>query len=364
MKRVLHVIDSLSCGSGMMSFIMNYYRIIDKNTIQFDFLYFLDSEVSFESEILSLGGKCYKISKPSLNISFFRDISNFLKNNSSNYIAIHCHPIFSSSYISIFKKRYNIEHIIQHSHTSQYSSHTFGKIRNKFLLSLADHNITEYAACSPEALLLFSKKSINKKKSVIIPNSIDYNIFKYSQTKRNYIRNMYSISSETIVLGHVGRFSKEKNHKLLIDIFKEYHKNNPQSILLLVGDGPLKKEIIAMIRKNALEKSIILVGRVNNVEDYYSAMDIFIFPSLFEGFGLSTIEAQVNGLLCIVSRNVPKCTKITNKIFYCDNINEYLDIINKYSLYTNRNKIEVNKSYDLNNNVKNLEKFYLNLDKK
>lgn len=365
MKRVLHVIDSLSCGSGMMSFIMNYYRNIDRKKIQFDFLYYSDSKLNFEKEIVSLGGNCYKISKPSLSIAFFKEVSDFLKRNSKKYMAIHCHPIFSSSYISLFKKKYNINHIIQHSHTSQYSSHLFGKIRNKIFLYLADHNITEYVACSPEALLLFPKKSIKHKKNIIINNSIDYDKFTFSQPKRDFIRKKLSISKNTIVMGHVGRFSKEKNHSMLIDIFNSYHKKNANSILLLVGDGSLKSQIIEKIKKDGLDDVVIFVGRVKDVENYYSAMDIFVFPSIFEGFGLSAIEAQVNGLLCVVSNNVPKCVKISNRIFYCDDIKDYINIIEKNKLILkniNRNDIIIDKKYDCSNNVEILEKFYLNLD--
>lgn len=360
MKRVLHVIDSLTCGSGMMSFIMNYYRNIDRKKIQFDFLYYKDAKISFKDEIESLGGTCYKIPKPSLAPSFYKEVSKFLCDNSNRYCAIHCHPIFTSLYIGLFKKKYNIKHIIQHSHTSKLSSHFTGIIRNRIILDLAGKYITEYAGCSNEALDLIKRSERNKKETIIINNIIDYDKYKYNLKNRNKIRKEYKISDDCILMGHVGRFSKEKNHDLLIGIFNEYHKKVPNSKLILVGDGPLFQKIKNKISDYNLEESVIITGRVTNPEIYYSSMDLFVFTSNFEGFGLAVVEAQVNGLMVFASKNVPKYTNISNNIFYIDDQNA-IDYVNKINInYHNydRNNVVIEDNFDLKCNVKKLEDFY------
>ena len=365
MRRILHVINSLSCGSGMMSLIMNYYRAIDKKKYQFDFLYFDEVGLDYKNEIESLGGIFYKIRRPSLSVSFYRDISEFLKENSNKYYAIHCHPIIAAAYIGIFKQKYNIKYIIQHSHTSKLSSHIFGILRNKMLLCYSKRYITNYIGCSKESLQLISKKELNKKNNVIINNCIDYNRFKFNVKDRVNIRKKFDIREDTILVGHVGRFSNEKNHELLIKIFEEYHKIHKNSKLLLVGEGPLKKNIYEFVDKMKISCDVIFVGNVIDVEKYYSAMDFLVFPSVFEGFGLTTVEAQVNGLFVFASKNVPGCTKISNRIFFVDrDVNDYISSIDdNYRYNLNRNNIKISFDYDIKKNVSDLIKFYNNLGK-
>lgn len=368
MNKVLHVVSSLGRGSGVMSFIMNYYRNINTKKISFDFLYFYDVEQSYLDEIVKMGGNVYKIGYPKNIFSFLKKISLFFSNRKNEYIAIHCHPIYSFFFISIMAQKAGIHNIIQHSHTTKYSNKFLSSIRNRFIMMFSKKLITVCAACSKDALCVFPKINLKNKSVIIINNAIDIDKYSYNPKYKEKIRNEFNISENSVVIGNISRFSSEKNHDILIDIFYKFHKKYNNSKLLLIGDGYLKDNIKNKVIYLGLEECVIFAGIRSNTNEILSAMDVFVLPSSFEGFGIVAIESQANGLLTICSKGVPDSVIITDKavkmdVYGDDNIKNIVNYMIENINYNRKVDMGVLKktNYNIKNECKKLEDFYLSL---
>ena len=372
-KRILYIVNSLGQGSGVMSFIMNLYRNIDREKVQIDFLVGTHKEQSYEKEILELGGKIYNLPVPKKisfknYIDFKNRINLFFKESNYKYDIIHSHvPIFNIFYFPIAKK-YDVKHLITHSHSIQSSSSFLGKIRNFFLLINSNKLANIYFACTEQAaIFLFGKNKVENGKVNIVKNAIDSQKFKYSEEERQRIRKELEIEGK-FVIGHVGRFSKEKNHIFLIDIFYETLKLHDESILLLAGDGDLMPYIKDKVLELGISEKVKFLGIRNDINKIMQAMDTFILPSTFEGLGIVVIEAQSTGLPCFVSTNVPEDVSITELIthlslekspkYWAEKIVKKGNLNKERANYSEKIK---NANYDISDNAKWIEKFYLRL---
>lgn len=363
MIRVLHFVSSIG-RNGVMNFLMNYYKRLDKSKIRFDFVYYFDTENSFEKEIIENGGKIYKIEKPSFKKSFREQYKRIIKNNS--YKIVHCHPIYLFFFIGKISKKNGVKHIIQHSHSSKYSNNFISSVRNKLLMVLFNKRITDFAACSEDALNLFPQKVKKQKKYTILTNAIEINKFIFNEENRKQIRKEFNISNKTKVIGHVGRFTPEKNHSVLLKIFQEYNKKNNDSILFLIGDGDTKESMVDFAKKLKISDKVIFAGVRNDVEKILSAFDFFIFPSIYEGLGIVAIEAQANGLFTICSQGIPDDAIVSNIAIKTD-INDtknIVSLIEKNEIYNRKNMYkEISDSgFNIDLQKEKLEEFYLSLD--
>ena len=300
--RVLHFVSSLSLNSGVMAVIMNYYRHIDRNKIQFDFIHFDDmaSNKTYQDEIALLGGKTYLISKPSLSLSSLRDIINFFNCHDGEFAIIHIHEVYLTFLLAPISHKHGIR-VITHCHSTRFSEKFFSATRNRLLCLGINYMTDSRLACSKQAGVFLYGSHANFS---VINNAIEINKFLFSPFKRNKIRRSLAIDDK-IVIGHVGRLNKSKNHKFIIEIFNIFHHYYKNSILLLVGDGPELYEIKDQIKSCNLDSCVYCLGMRADVADIYNAMDLFLFPSLFEGLGIALIEAQVNGISCLASSCIP-----------------------------------------------------------
>ncbi len=363
MIKILHIVSTIGKSSGVMNVIMNYYSKI-YHDIQFDFLYFSEVENDFSKEIKQYGGNIYNIGKPYFSISYSRKVKNFFKNHYNQYKAIHCHPLFSYIFFANHAKVYGINHVIQHSHTTQYSNKKISAIRNYIIIKLSRFFVTDYIACSKNATIVFPK--CKRESSFILNNAIDSKKYMYNPKSREKIRQELNIPFDYKVIGHIGRFSSEKNHKELLRIFKLYHYKEPKSVLVLVGDGKLKQEILCDIKKLDLESSIIMTGIRNDVNVLLSSFDFFILPSIFEGFGIVAIEAQASGLMTYCSLGVPNVAIITKlaKKFDVNTEKEFVvDDMLRHSEYKRENMCECIKKacFDIDEEAKKLKAYYKSL---
>lgn len=309
MKRILHFLPNLDVSSGSTTVVMNYYRKINRENIQFDFLYFEDSKTDYIDEVSTLGGRVFKIDRPDFSKESICQLQTFFKMHQGDWEILHCHPVYAAVVIGSIAKKNGIKHVIQHSHSSKFGNTKKSGIRNFIISRLNPLVVTDYFACSLEAAKLLGWRFVWKDKVKILHNAIDCERFKFNINVRNDIRKEYQIAEDTVVIGHSGRFSVEKNHQYLLDVFLHYHKFNPNSKLMLLGDGSEKENICNFILKNGLEKDVILLGRQKQPENYLCAMDMFVFPSFYEGISLALIEAQCSGLCCYVS----DCVDIKSK---------------------------------------------------
>lgn len=360
--RIAQIMGKMNSG-GVESFVMNYYRNIDRNEIQFDFIVDEDSLLPQKEEIEKLGGKIIKVPKYEKIIKYIFILTKILKKN--NYKIVHSHlnslsvfPLFCA-YVAGVPVR------IAHSHSTSNKNEKIKNIIKEILKPFSKLFATDFCACTQHAAKwLFGKKALKQRKIEIIPNAIDINKFKFDINVRNSLRNKLGIKNK-FVIGHVGRFMKQKNHEFLIDIFSKIHKEKEDTILLLIGDGPLEEKIINKVKKLKLEESVLFIGTTDKVEDYMCAIDLFVFPSLYEGFGMVTIEAQCSGLPCIVSSELPDDVNVSNLIKFLPLnkkklwIKEIIKAIDNPIIRNTNNKNIIQNGYDIfqSNNI--LQELYI-----
>lgn len=372
--RILHIVGIMNMG-GLENLIMNVYRNIDRDKIQFDFLVTREEKGIFDDEIKSLGGKIYNIPHMSkIGYSkYTKTLYNFFINN-PQYKIVHCHrDALSSIYLKQAKKA-NIPVRIAHSHNIRLAETKNIKgmlmtVVKRCCMPFTVRNSTDYFACSKEAGEWLFGNDIDEKFK-IIKNGIDTKKYIYDKVDFNIVRKNLNISEETLLIGHVGRFDIQKNHEFLINIINELNKEIDDFKLCLVGDGTLKLDIEKKVESIGLQDKVLFLGIRNDVNELMKAFDIFAFPSLFEGLGIVLIEAQTTGLKCIVSDQVPKEADMQVdllKYLTIEDTSRWIEEIK--SIYTNREQIRRNRfsnyekiknnGYDIYNTTNYLQDFYI-----
>ena len=296
-------------GGGVESVVMNYYRHIDKNKVQFDFICDNDSTRIPKEEIEKLGGKIILIPPYQQPFKYHKELKRVLKNG--NYKIVHSH-ISTMSFFSLWAaKSAKVPVRIAHAHSTTNKQEKQKNLMKQVLRPFSKVFATDYFCCSELAgRWLFGNKTYDKGKVYLLNNAIDVDKFKYDENIRKEKRNELKIKDNEFVIGHIGRFVKQKNHDFLIDIFNEIYKQNKDTILLLAGEGPLKEEIENKVKKLGLEKNVMFLGQRNDANELYQAMDAFVLPSLYEGLPVVGVEAQAAGLLCFFSTDMTKETKV------------------------------------------------------
>lgn len=362
--RVLQVLGGLEAG-GAESFVMNLYRKIDKSKVQFDFVKHITHKGVFEDEIHQMGGKVYQCPRYTgkNHFAYCKWWNNFFEEH-PEYHVIHGHV---RSTAAIYLKIANNHGLvtIAHSHSTSNGSGVSAMVKD--LMQLPIRNTADYLfACSDRAgEWLFGKKATKKPNYQMIPNGIDLSRFAFDEKKRFQMRKELFIDETALVLGHVGRMTEPKNHKFLLQLFAKYHSENPNSKLLLVGDGELYEEVKQQCKQLKIADDTIMVGSKTNTEDYYQAMDAFLFPSLWEGLGIVAIEAQANGLPCLVSENIPREALVEESVKVLDlrASDEWLLELSKISAGNRRLIDEKLRPYDVSIVAIRLQKFYLEHEK-
>ncbi len=292
---------------------MNYYRNIDKSKVQFDFIVDEDSSYIPREEIERLGGKVIIVPPYQKIFKYIRTLKKVFKEN--NYKIVHSNLNTLSVFPLFAAKLAGVPVRIAHSHSTSNKKEWKKNILKNILRPFSKVFATDYFACSEYAgRWLFGNKTFEEGKVTIIKNAIDVDKFKYNEEIRNKIRKQLNVE-EKFVIGHVGRFMEQKNHEFLIDIFNKIHMKRKESILLLIGDGPLEDKIKEKIKKLHLQDFVIFLGVKSNVNEYMQAMDVFLFPSLYEGLGIVAIEAQVSKLPVFISDAVPDEVMISDNIY-------------------------------------------------
>ncbi len=315
MIRILHMIGSLASG-GSQTMIMNLYRNIDRNEMQFDFIVDHPEDMIFDEEIKSLGGKIYVFPTfKGYNIVEIRKAWTDFFNNHPEYKVLHSHVrSYASIYLPIAKK-YGLKTVI-HSHSTSNGT-GFPAFVKQIMQYPLRFQADCYLSCSELAgEWLFGEKIVQSDKFQILPNAIDIKAYQFNADARNRVRNELNIGDEEILFGHVGRFHASKNPIFLLKVFQEIHKRMPNSKLVMVGDGELRNKIETAIHQLKIEKDVFLLGTRKDVKDIVQAMDCFLFPSCWEGVPVTVIEAQASGLPCFVSDTVTKDVGISEQVHY------------------------------------------------
>lgn len=342
--------------AGIENMLMNYYRSIDRSVVQFDFLTHRPNIGAYDEEIRSLGGRIYHAPRlyPHNYKEYFRYMNDFFLNH-KEYKIIHSH-IDAMSYLPLLAaKMNNIPIRIAHSHSTSIE-YDYKWLLKEIFKGLIPAVATSYAACSYDAgKFLFS----HRKNIKIVYNAIDINRFGFDKKVRDDKRVELNLN-DRFVIGHVGRFTKVKNHRFIINVFEEIVKMRENAFLLLVGDGELRNEISLLVHQRKLEDKVLILSNRDDVSELYQAMDVFVLPSKYEGLGMVAVEAQISGLKVLVSSNIPSEVAISDDLEFCklnkkvwvDRILdlEYCDRTTRYS-----------RQYDIEEASKQLMDYYIGM---
>ena len=295
-KRVAQMLYSMGMG-GVENLLMNIYRNVNRENYQFDFILQTEEKSFFDDEIRKLGGRIYRIPRFEKHpIKHVKELYKILKEN--NYIAFHRHTASSVVFIDLaVAKKAGVKVRISHSHNTSHA--------NKFLNTIFKPILYKYStkclACSKNAgIWLYGARNFE-----VLNNAIECKKYKFEPNIRNAYRTELGLSNSDIAITHVGRFNEQKNHRYLIKVFAELCKKSDSYKLFLCGDGPLRSEIEKMCKENNIEKKVFFLGIREDINNILQAMDIFTFPSLYEGLGIVLIEAQMTNLPSIVSCEIP-----------------------------------------------------------
>ena len=361
MKRIL-VFGMTENPGGVESFLVNYYRNIDRDRIQFDFLCNSHNPVAYEEELISLGGRTYHITARSKNPGLYKkELNHLFKEHSYDWSAIwvNVSSLANIDYLKIAKK-YGIQKRIIHSHNSRNMDSKLRGLLHEWNKRSLQKWATDFWACSDDAAKWFYKDELLPK-AVIIHNAIDVGRISYDEDNRKAIRSKLQIDENTYVIGNVGRLHFQKNQGFAIDVFREYLKMNPDSRLVLIGQG----EDGDMLRKRAadLGEKVLLAGVQSDIQGWLSAFDLFLFPSLFEGLSISAMEAQGNGVPVLASDKVipPEVKIAPNFIFFSldRSAEEWAQMITQikagYKRCRDTRKAFIEKGFDISTEAKKLE---------
>ena len=347
-------------GGGVEAVVMNYYRNIDRNKIQFDFICDSDSTAIPYEEIEKLGGSVILVPPYQKIFKYHKELKKVLR--AGNYKIVHSHINTLSVFSLWAAKSVGIPIRIAHSHSTTNKEEWKKNLLKQLLRPFSKIFATDYMACSKYAgRWMFGNKAYNEGKVFLLNNAIDLNKFKYDEIMRYQKRKELGISDDTLVVGHIGRFVGAKNHQYLIDIFNELHQKNKKSILLLAGIGPLMDVVKAKVRLLGLEEAVKFLYQVDDTNALYHAFDVFVLPSLYEGLPVVGIEAQASSNVCFFSDNITREVKILDSTDFislncspkewaeiilasveghkkCDIVNEFLQ--SSFNIKSEVNKLE------------------------
>ena len=363
MVKVMHAVSIMN-RAGQETFIMNMYRNINRSKIQFGFQCSVSGEGDFDDEIRRLGGKIYHLEENKCQIPFLKYLNEiriqyrfFKKHNEYSVYHIHTYHAFNAWLSIVGAKMAGVQKVVLHSHNTFGMHPQLHKIFRTFLKYMK----IEWLACSKKAAeWMYGEKEVSRVK--VINNGIEAEEFAFQEAGRLNKRNELGIDNN-LVIGHIGRFMPQKNHKFLIDIFEEIVKKDNKAILLLIGVGELQKEIEAMVEQKGLIENVRFMGVRTDIRELLWAMDLFLFPSLYEGLSVVAIEAQAAGVPVLAADTLTKETKITECMQFFSlqkSPKEWAEQAIRMAKIGHENMLDSirNAHYDMHQNIYVMEKIY------
>lgn len=363
--RILQCVTIMN-RNGLENRLMDIYRNIDRSVIQFDFMTNRTEAGEFDEEIVQLGGRVYHMS-PIAPRSFFRyirELRTFFQEH-PEYRIVHSHLNTLSTWPLLMAKKAGVPVRIAHSRNASMDRN-IKMVYKAFSRLFINGQATDRFACSRSAgVWLFGEKQVEKETFHVIPNAIQLDRFLYSEEKRQKMRGDLGIGEQELAIVCVARFSRQKNHGYLLRVFSEIRKKRPNSKLYLVGQGELEQEIRGQISALNLENSVVFLGSRSDVGDVLTAMDGFLFPSFYEGFGTVLVEAQCSALPVLASDTIPSETKLCDCVEFASIkeapqvwADKFLRMVNT-SERTDNSELIREKGYDIRQSYTWMQQFYL-----
>lgn len=307
-ERVLHVLNSMNCG-GAESLIMNILRNIDREKYAFDFLLNEAGEMYYQSEIEQLGGRIYRMkSLRKLGPYLYKKKLTEFFSAHPEFKIVHSHLETTTGIILACAKKAGVPLRIAHAHNSRFTRTGLAAVPENLYKNRCRGKIKSSANC----LLACSECAARwlypgyYERATVLKNGIDAEKFRFNSEMRQQMGEELDVGQDTAVLMHTGRFCDQKNHLFLLDVFSAYHGKNKNSVLLMVGEGPLKNTAIEKVKKLKIDGCVRFLGLRDDVERLLQRADVFLLPSKFEGLPLALVEAQCSGADCLVSDTVTR----------------------------------------------------------
>ncbi|GGD73362.1 glycosyltransferase family 1 protein [Paenibacillus nasutitermitis] len=361
--RILQVVTVMNRG-GLETMIMNYYRQMDRAKIQFDFMVHRAGQGHYDDEILALGGKIHRMPqiRPGAYRSYFKQLDIFFAEH-PEYGLVHAHINENSSFVLRAARKAGVPCRIAHSHLSDLGFDKKLPFRLYARYAMKDHP-NSYFACSRKAgEWLFGRRIHGQSPLIVMHNAVPVQEFSFQPAVRHQIRDELNAEGR-LVIGHIGRFNMQKNHEFLIDVFQAVHHRNPDALLVLAGEGQLKSAMQRKAEKLGLSQHIRFLGVRTDISRLLQGMDLFLFPSRFEGLPVVLIEAQAAGLKCVVSDAITREADVTGRLQYAS-LQESPEAWARYileSTYEHEDTAEAlrKQGYDTGVMAKWLGEYYIN----
>lgn len=313
MKRLLCIVSAMNTG-GAETFLMKMYRAIDRKKYQMDFC--VNSDTNFYSkEILELGGRIYTVpSKSQSLLGWYRETKRIVHDNGYRYVIRVCDHSLAALDLLVARQG-GADHLIMRSSNTSSGGGVKLLLHKMFQFLAITVPTVKIAPSTDAAEYTFGKGSVSGGKVILLHNAIDMNVYHFDEAGRNRIRRELGLEG-MFVVGHVGRFSRQKNHEFLLDVFCALQKKRPEVRLVLVGQGGLEEQIRQKACSLGIAPYVVFTGVRADVPQLMSAFDVFVFPSLYEGMPNTVIEAQATGLPCVISDTITKEANITGLVKY------------------------------------------------
>lgn len=349
---------------GIESLLMNLYRHIDRDVVQFDFMLHRSQKGTFDDEIESMGGRIYRTEpfNPFHHQKYMKSMESVLREH-PEYKIIHAHSELNYWPLKEAKK-IGVPVRIAHSHNARSTinlKYFFLNYEKLFIKKAA----TDLFMCSTIAgEWSYGTKAVADGKCVFLKNGIEVEKYAYNKEKRSEVRSKMGFGNK-LVIGHIGRFMQQKNHSFLIDIFKNVHDKYPKSVLILVSEGRLMDEIKNKVNSLGLTDAVQFLGFRDDVHELMQAMDVFVLPSLWEGLPFTLVESQSAGLPSVISDVISDEAIVTNvitKVSLKEKADKWADVI--LDIYQNTNRKDISDQvrdagFDIVNTAKWLQEFYV-----
>lgn len=316
MKKAIYIVTSMDAG-GAETVFMKYYRALDKSRYQLDFCVSSDAKGFYDDEIRSLGGGIiHTVKKTEAGpVASFRRLSQIAKEGDyccavrSSQHSLSCLDLLAMRFGGIPKT------VFRSSNTGTVSNGRKEGLLHSAFKPLVKVAATDYAAPSTEAgMYMFGPRAVKSARFHLLHNALNMDLYSFCQQARDKVRMELGISGSAFVVGHIGRFNQQKNHALLLEVFFEITKVKKDAVLLLAGKGETQLSVEKRAKELGIADKVVFAGVRADAERLYSAMDVFVFPSLYEGLPNVIVEAQANGLPCVISDT------ITKEVIACQNL--------------------------------------------
>lgn len=356
--RVLQVVTYMGRG-GLESMLMNYYRRIDRTKVQFDFLTHRFFQAAYDTEILKMGGNIYHLPKLNPVDPRYKSSLNHFFTNHPEYKIVHSHLDCMAGVPLKYAAKHQVPIRIAHAHNAEQTHDLRYPVKMLYKKRIPIY-ATDLLACGKAAgEWMFGTHTFS-----ILNNAIDAAAYTFHPDERTKMRRKLGLDESVLLVGHVGRFRKQKNHAFLLQIFQALLKKNENAKLLLVGDGEQEEQMKQLANKLGIQDEVIFAGSRGDVSSLLQAMDVFCLPSLYEGLPLSVIEAQAAGLPCLVSDAVSdecKITDLVRQLSLHDSAEQWADELLSCEKEERKNTFSeiCSAGFDVGKNAETLQKYYL-----